>query len=205
MSAEILSNTAYTLGSVSRTMGVLHSAIHDLESFFWVLLFLCLTRKGPGGERRDELRENPPADNLAAQKLHQMVHCLFDTTNDTVLDHNKRNLFGSPDQLEGYILESFHPYFDPLKPLVVEFWNVIRFGYLTYDDTAPGIIHELVLDLLETQKKVIDQSESVTRPDKSYKKMTEKEVDRRKSESDEVKKQLDHIRPMEIPNTRRNN
>lgn len=60
MSAEILGNSKYFTVSQLREDGpVVHSAIHDLESFFWVLLYLCLTRSGPGGERRDELQPKP--------------------------------------------------------------------------------------------------------------------------------------------------
>jgi len=36
---------------------VFHDANHDLESFFWVLIHICLTCKGPGGIRREELEE----------------------------------------------------------------------------------------------------------------------------------------------------
>ncbi|KAG6821865.1 hypothetical protein H0H92_000439, partial [Tricholoma furcatifolium] len=38
-----------------------HQAIHDMESLFWVLVYLCMTRKGPGmGMRRDELNVTNP-------------------------------------------------------------------------------------------------------------------------------------------------
>ena len=35
-----------------------HSAIHDMESLFWVVVFLCLTREGPGGKRRPEPKDD---------------------------------------------------------------------------------------------------------------------------------------------------
>lgn len=68
-----------------------HHAVHDMESFFWVLLYLCLTRKGPGGARRDELdhQETPDEDT---RRLWRVVYCLFDGSWDDVAE-NKRLLF----------------------------------------------------------------------------------------------------------------
>lgn len=62
MSSELLEATCY----YAETMGVrngiheghpVHTVIQDIESFFWVLLYLCLTRGGPVGGRREELDE----------------------------------------------------------------------------------------------------------------------------------------------------
>jgi hypothetical protein len=39
------------------TMSSMMSFVHDLESFFWVLIHICITRQGPGGVRREELEQ----------------------------------------------------------------------------------------------------------------------------------------------------
>jgi len=52
-SGEILSGGRY----FDHGDSVFHDAVHDLESFFWVLIHMCITRRGPGGVRREELEQ----------------------------------------------------------------------------------------------------------------------------------------------------
>jgi hypothetical protein len=154
MSAEILygANTPYRGTDSLRPSGpIAHSAIHDLESFFWVLLYLCLTRDGPGGGRRNELSINEPL-NAETKPIYAAVHTLFDSESDYILWNNKRKLFDHPEDLEKILLKRAHPYFDTLKPFISNWWNILRFGYNTYDDYyVAGSIHDRIIKLLEDE------------------------------------------------------
>ncbi|KAH9839540.1 uncharacterized protein C8Q71DRAFT_749998 [Rhodofomes roseus] len=67
MSAELLKESPYYADEDAPEPPV-HSFKHDLESFLWVLVWVCLTREGPGERRHDLmsveqtqplLRQNP--------------------------------------------------------------------------------------------------------------------------------------------------
>ncbi|KAF8518112.1 hypothetical protein BU17DRAFT_48989 [Hysterangium stoloniferum] len=93
-----------------------HDAVHDMESFLWVIIYLALTRQSPGGSRRQELE----AGDRRGAVLREVIARFFDYPPDT-LQIEKQRLFtvGVGDQiLENDILENFHPYFTPLKRLV---------------------------------------------------------------------------------------
>ncbi|KAA1477291.1 hypothetical protein DENSPDRAFT_581245 [Dentipellis sp. KUC8613] len=127
---------------------IFHSAIHDLESFFWVLVYLCLTRAGPGGEHRD-----PPEDSKTCAQLDNIVACLFTSEDDSVLARNKHDLFQCSKDLHRYIIPHFHPYFQCLSGLVLDWWNALQLAYRTYDALTPGFIHQQVLDVLDNAMK----------------------------------------------------
>ena len=90
----------------------------------WVLIYLCLTRKGPGGIRRDELAFGTTLDG-STTRLHTIVYSFFDTEERSVLAGNKSMLFQDPDDMEEWIIPQFHPYFQNLKPLVSDWWKIL--------------------------------------------------------------------------------
>lgn len=197
MSAElVLDNLVYhTVGEARRIKGkgtVVHCAIHDLESFFWVLLYLCLTQKGPGGRLRDELRPNASDKNDTdlVGKLNGVLWCYFDSDDARFLAEHKLTLFHQPSLLETDITPCFHPYFETLKPLVVELWKTIRLGFKTYDLVGPSIIHRLVLDVIKTEQTRIELELLAKPTDKAYKKMASSEVTRRQEDFREIKEKL---------------
>ncbi len=95
-----------------------HDAVHGLGSFFWVLVHICLTRKGPGGVRREELKEKND-ENEELMPFRRVIFCFFDSSEDT-MRANKRHLLLNPDHLEEFELANFHDYFHPLKGRVKE-------------------------------------------------------------------------------------
>ena len=105
-----------------------HTAIHDMESFFWVLLYICLTRCGPGGYRRKELSNGWPLNTMEDKRLASVVSRLFGGDRPT-LRVNKNLLFDQQEDLELHILPSIHPYFEPLKPLILNWWNILVNGF----------------------------------------------------------------------------
>ena len=140
-SGEILESLRYFHGG-----HVYHDAVHDLESFFWVLVHICLTRKGPGGVRREELEEKSD-ENEEFTPFRRVIFCFFDSSEDT-MRANKRHLFMHPDKLEEFVLGNFHDYFHSLKGLVKEWFHVLllahKFHAFEYHN-----IHDMVLETLD--------------------------------------------------------
>ncbi|ETW77007.1 hypothetical protein HETIRDRAFT_460499 [Heterobasidion irregulare TC 32-1] len=209
MSAEIiyLSNVRYEGTEALRSTGrVVHSVIHDLESFFWVLLYLCLTRDGPGGGRRIELSINEPLTE-ETKPIYAAVYCLFDSEDDHTLWNNKRLLFNNPDDLDEIILKCIHPYFDSLKPLISRWWKTLRFGYMTYNDYVAGSLHDRVLTSLEDELGKIQSksnlhsnldADEVARMENK----TDKEIQRRKDDLEFIQlrvRQLDESLKRQSP------
>ncbi|EIN05103.1 hypothetical protein PUNSTDRAFT_137789 [Punctularia strigosozonata HHB-11173 SS5] len=135
---------------------VVRGVIHDIESYFWVLVYLCLTRTG-NGEWRDELLEDPPEDDVPMKILHKFVYCFFDTSEEIMLNANKTALFKRPDDVEKHIVKAFHPDLICLQPLVLSFWKLLAFSYRTYNDLIPGVIHAQLLKLFDEELKGIKQ------------------------------------------------
>ena len=111
---------------------VVHDAIHDMESLFWVLLFLCITRAGPGGERREdfvgELTDFPNVRQDQVARLRNVVRNLFDGDMATIASY-KELLFLNPENFETDILCHIHPYFEVLKPALCRWWNLLVLAY----------------------------------------------------------------------------
>lgn len=195
MSGEIIHDCYRGTETAGRKGPVVHNAIHDLESFFWVLLYLC--HDGPGGGRRGELSSD---DLLTAETkpLYAAVYCLFDSEDDQVLYDNKQDLFDKPEELRTIILKSIHPYFEPLKDLISRWWATLRFGNITYDDYVAGSIHDRILAVLEDELGKIqsnpdlhsnlDADEIARMEDK-----TEKEIQRRKDDLEFIQRRVSQL------------
>ncbi|KAH9946460.1 hypothetical protein B0H21DRAFT_416163 [Amylocystis lapponica] len=139
-----------------------HNSIHDTEAMFWILDYLCLTRDGPGGSRRKELkRENSRG---TANSLEQIVYCFFDSEEPRVRTHSRALLLHNLKDMETYIVEHFHPYFDVIKPLVLEWWRLLRCAYISGSYTP---MHQPFLEVLnktleEIEKKPLSKQSTAT-------------------------------------------
>ncbi|EIN05139.1 hypothetical protein PUNSTDRAFT_137821 [Punctularia strigosozonata HHB-11173 SS5] len=156
MSGELISPARAPYHPGFNRYVVVQGVIHDIESFFWVLVYLCLTRTGKG-QWRDELLKDPPEDDVAKKILHNIVYCLYDSSEEAVLKDNKAALFLMPDHMENHIVKAFHPDLICLQPLVLSWWKLLVFSYRTYNDLTPGVIHAQVLKLFDEELKGIKQ------------------------------------------------
>ena len=102
---------------------VRHHAKHDIESFFWVLLFIALEFDGP----RQELPYKNRIDNRS-----QPFSRYHDNSDLTTHANAKNSIFGSPlsfDSCKGHLRK----YFQPLEPLIADLRDIIfgeaQFGY----------------------------------------------------------------------------
>ncbi|KAI9065068.1 hypothetical protein FKP32DRAFT_533927 [Trametes sanguinea] len=125
-------------------------AIHDMESFFWLLLNISITSSGPGAERREELCDNHPDGDRVPEEvldLCDVVYRLFEGPLETIAQ-NKKVLFEKPKEFESSVLCHVHPYFDPLKPLLRRWWQLLVLAYKFEGYEYYGI-HGFVIRLLE--------------------------------------------------------
>jgi hypothetical protein len=120
-----------------------HDAIHDLESFWWIIVHLALIRAGPGQRRTIE-----PSSNL-----EKVISKYFDGGISQLSD-SKGKIFAEFDdakkRLEKDLLDHFHPYFEPIKGLVRDWWVILKsaFQFKGYEHAN---IHEFVRNLLEKE------------------------------------------------------
>ena len=86
--------------AIGALYGEEHSFMHDLESFFWVLFWLCVHWNGPGQERTKTEYESwnfEPTKKLAREKA---------------------GLVGEEDKFDKDINENFTPYCTSLIPCI---------------------------------------------------------------------------------------
>ncbi|KAG6859003.1 hypothetical protein C0995_011338 [Termitomyces sp. Mi166 len=167
MSGEVIARTSLVFhGAEPRFV---HQAIHDLESFLWVLVRICMSRKGPGigMGREKELDINKPGFYNPA--LSHALVSYFDGTED-VLKESKAKLLRSTERFENDIVKNFDPYFEPFKPLVRQWWNIIILGYMYRAHEFYNIHHHIL--------RIIDDA-LPTLPDESKAEATRKELTRR--------------------------
>ncbi|TFY52615.1 hypothetical protein EVG20_g10477, partial [Dentipellis fragilis] len=140
MSSE-LATKARNFGTGNLT----HDSIHDMESFMWVLIYLCCTRDGPGGIRRKEFREK--FSTSEHQMLQAVVYYFFEAPIE-VMGFRKQGLFNfeKKSQMEEWPLPIFHDYFAPLKPLVRKWFEILFIGY---QYRIYATIHDQFLNAIE--------------------------------------------------------
>ena len=120
-----------------------HDAVHDMESLFWVLMFICLTRKGPGANMyRDQLLEQ---DN---NNLKTLIRGLFDDKEMLVILMNKQAHFFRPDKLESEVMANFDGYFQDLKKMMFQWWRILILAY-KYRKFEYWTIHDQIIDILD--------------------------------------------------------
>ncbi|KIJ28942.1 hypothetical protein M422DRAFT_37145 [Sphaerobolus stellatus SS14] len=134
-----------------------HDAIHDMESFWWILVHIGMTRAGPGGLRRWIAKE-PETDE--DRRLANQILKYFDGP-PTMLSGSKEAIFRLPaeseystalSKVENDLLANFHPYFEPLKGLLLTWWKILYSGYEFPTGYERLNIHHHVLLLLEETK-----------------------------------------------------
>ncbi|KAG5636007.1 hypothetical protein H0H81_009387 [Sphagnurus paluster] len=142
MAPEVLSGGAQTICKLTNTTPFWHNSVHDVESFLWVLVYICLTRRGPGMAMiRDEFLNGFGAVYICAYKY-------FDNDSPTELAQAKFSLFTHPQLFQSEIVDHFHPYFEGLKGLVSRWWRLLILAY-TYHGNEYYYIHNHIIRILE--------------------------------------------------------
>ncbi|KAA1475872.1 hypothetical protein DENSPDRAFT_853289 [Dentipellis sp. KUC8613] len=120
--------------------GIKHDAIHDLESFFWVLCWICLTREGPGRSR--ETWSDSPAQTNA---MKAVIKDVYEKGDPAALANEKLKLLGSAGNWTNIIWRSTAPYFHPLSRYLFRLRQLLWETYASRDFDR---IHEDFLAIL---------------------------------------------------------
>lgn len=140
--------------------GIPHRVAHDLESLFYVLLFICTHLNGPHNTVRD-----PPLYGKGVKCEHAGgVGCKHPspiknwmcTTDPKSLGHMKfSHMIG---HFEILILPNISPYFKPLTPHLSSLWKVLFPQRLTAPSVGQEATHSpaTCLDVINIFKSVLE-------------------------------------------------
>jgi hypothetical protein len=114
--------------------GIRHTPQHDLESLFFVLVYLCTNLSGPGAIRtQDELQLHSTIPLSAWFKVSSTLHQIG------------IHKIGTLCTLESNILNRFAPYFDELKPCVRHLFKAI-YGN-RFPGTPSNVSHDEIIQI----------------------------------------------------------
>lgn len=117
MSSEILAKEFK-----SQKKELVHSFVHDLEGFFWVLVWLCLSRDGPACRWCELLPDNQDPQ----QKLLCIAFTDLFEENDKVLALTKQWMFIERPYFYNDVLGNISVYCTPLQGLLHQFYNALH-------------------------------------------------------------------------------
>ncbi|KAK7684307.1 hypothetical protein QCA50_012631 [Cerrena zonata] len=181
MSAEVLDVSPTLTLQTRNTTPFTHDAVHDIESFFWVFLYICLTWAGPGNTRRKDL--DP--------KVQHIILSLYDGTSSEI-SRNKARMFRS-NMLETEVLPAIHPYFESLHGFLSQWFGLLRRAH-EYHLIERDNIHNLTLKLIDSELENIPVETKETAI-----MLTEQERKRRKDDIDRIRRTFLATRGLSTP------
>ncbi|KAG5990186.1 hypothetical protein E4U52_004874 [Claviceps spartinae] len=127
--------------AIGLLQGEEHSFLHDLESFFWVLLWICIHHGKSGKSSRRSPR-----------------FAKWNYFNDLDLLVDKQSVIFSHSDFTEFAKREFMPYYKPLIPYVIE----LR-GMLAYIAELPGKVFKTSTPLKKTGPELYSQMVNVLR------------------------------------------
>ncbi|KAI0953778.1 hypothetical protein AcW1_010330 [Taiwanofungus camphoratus] len=154
-----------------------HSFIHDLESFFWCLVWLCISRDSPARHRTKLMRKDYQPKNKA---LRQVFADLFESP-DNLLVSTKLGFFRYRPDFTASVLKNVTDYYRPLVPLLSDFYQILLDTYIDESRELDMAIYNKVTAAFESiEKQLNDQPVDAT---EEYCRLREKEEERRRQDS----------------------
>ncbi|KAI0058868.1 hypothetical protein BV25DRAFT_1829618 [Artomyces pyxidatus] len=158
MSQEIITNTKYTFYTPSsdripigvvrpnkraepETHRIRHDFVHDLESFFWLMCWMGLSREGPGCRRMDWPRCLSSTD----VDVRRVLKSAFEAKHADLIGSQKALYFQSTENIKN-LLSMFTSYFSPIVDLLGHLHRVLTQVYHQREftlDTYDHFIHGL--------------------------------------------------------------
>jgi hypothetical protein len=148
-----------------------HDVVHDLEAFFWVFVWFCMSRDGPA-QRRGELF---PVDQRR-NRLRETFADLFEAAEST-MTKSKEAIWLAEERFEDDILANFSDYCGPLQSLAEEFYNILRSAHKNHHYEG---LYDKVVDAFNKAEGVLVQLPSDQT--EKYRELEEKEEDRRRGD-----------------------
>lgn len=121
------------------SFNAVHDAVHDLESFFWVLCWLVTKYRGPG------------LDNPA---FHDVARMFFEASRER-MGRSKRMIMCEENALENHILPHIQVFFDPLRTTVIKLAEILKGSYAARQFNG---LHERFLEVLADAEKICRES-----------------------------------------------
>lgn len=121
---------------------ILHHYHDNLESLFYVLVYICIEFRGPLGVRCD----------LSADRSQEWLPHLWSASTLQVGGNVKTLFFFHPNAHK--LQKQFHPYFKTLLPLATEWYHLIR-----NKGQSNAVTFQEVLDLLDTHLAKLPKDE----------------------------------------------
>ncbi|KAL1728017.1 hypothetical protein EV714DRAFT_275024 [Schizophyllum commune] len=169
-------------------------AVHDVEAIFWVLAYFCVTRGGPGGQRREELSMDiddvqDPARRKALELLQITAACCFDSNSQLFHFRYKGKLHaGGLSEFETQILPCFHSYFAPFKDAMIALFKLFQIAY-RFRGYEYCSIHDRAIEVLEDLLTKLQAPEYDERENPA----TVAELKRREKFFDDLRKSIDYF------------
>ncbi|KAK0439031.1 uncharacterized protein EV420DRAFT_1753070 [Desarmillaria tabescens] len=156
----------------------------------------------PGGPLQHALKSLSEADDndtYETRKIRTLVYFFFDAPESDIL-YNKRKLFDNPgpEHLQEHVLDYFDPYFEPLKPVILEWWHILNLAYHFRDGFEyrfPILPFQRAIE--EALQRLPDNYEEITGVTAFY----EAERSRREGELDLIRKALTECDVLETTDT----
>lgn len=149
--------TSSTGPSSAAPAGLKHQPIHDLESFFWVLCYLCLFINGPNIRREREtwIRSDIDAEEREEREAVVLqVNQLFVVAAPHVIAARKARVMLDVDVFEKVVANELSPYCKPLFNEVFRLHNTLRVAYMKKQDLHPcNDVYDSFLEILSVADK----------------------------------------------------
>jgi hypothetical protein len=123
-----------------------HDAVHDLEAFFWVLVWFCMSRDGPATRRVELLAESRDSSYLRTAFVD-----LFEA-DDGGLASNKERMFLAKIHFEATVLPNMSGYCEPLEQLVEEFYDILTAAHKSRDYQG---LYDQIIDAFDAAEKTL--------------------------------------------------
>lgn len=155
MSAEMLQKKYIFIDSANMQFPLqqkqpVHDVVHDLEGFFWVLVWVCLSRDGPAHRRAELLPDNKDPQH---ESFRAVFTDLFEES-DKVLALTKQNMFRTPKEFEESILGNLSAYCAPLETLLREFHSALEKAHRSHSSDT---LYDMVIDAFTAAEMMVTQ------------------------------------------------
>ncbi|KAI0915210.1 hypothetical protein AcV7_010424 [Taiwanofungus camphoratus] len=152
-----------------------HCFLHDLESFFWCLVWLCMSKDG--ARRRIELI---PGDNQPKNKALRVLFAKFFEGPDELSVVTKLGIFQYQPSFTSRVLNNVTDYYRPLVPLLSSFYQILLDAYTDERQKLDiGIYNKVIAAFESTEERLNDQPVDAT---DEYCRLREKEDERRRQD-----------------------
>ena len=131
-----------------------HSFYHDLESFFWILLWYCILRVGPA-MRREKLWAT------GTSQLKTMYKHLFSTPENDQLARNKATIFREEVTFKA-ALEQVSKWCVSLKPLLRQLRGILLKGYMAHDFSDKEAYEDFMAAFNQAENTLLRQDKPLT-------------------------------------------